>query len=127
MDRLVVGRREVAVLVEDVVGRQQALERPADGLAAGTERGGVPERLARVGRVRVGAADEEREAVVRERGDPVEGVALGGDERLPGEQVPGRVARDGEFGEDGEVGVGLRARSAAPAMRSTLPSTSPTV
>ena len=118
----VASRREVAVLVEDAVVRQEALAVDRLHLAAGADRARVVEVA-----VEVGVPDE--------RGDPVRGARdlaerlLGGaHEPGPQEQVLGRVAGDGELGEEDEVGAGgLRLLEPAARMRARLPSRSPTV
>ena len=93
-------RREVALLVEDRVVRQQVLAVDALHLPVGAHRGRVGEVAARLGE-----ADD--------RGDPpgarrelLERLAAAGDERRPQQQVLGRVAGDRQLRERDEVAAG---------------------
>ena len=94
-------RCEVAVLVEDAVVRQEALAVDAADLAAGEHEAGVVE----VG-VEVGGADERRDPVRLAR-ELLDRALRRPDEPRPQEQVLGRVAGDGELGEEDEVGARL--------------------
>ena len=97
---------EVAVLVEDVVGRQQRLVVTPGDAAPVTERRGVEERVAVAGGVRGHAADHEPEPVVGQRRDAREQVEIRADEALVVEQVARRVAGGRELGEHDEVRTG---------------------
>jgi hypothetical protein len=97
-------RDEVAVLVEHVVGGQQGL-----GLrdAAGSpleEDGRVRELLAASARDRERRAERDGD-VARGRGQGVELGQLIAYEAVPFEQVERRVACQGEFGQDDQLGA----------------------
>ena len=104
----VVPRREVAVLVEHAVVRQEAL-------AVHGADGAVGEDEARVGEVAVvvrGA--DERDDVAALDGDPLHGLLGRAHEPGPQEQVLRRVAGDGELGEEDEVGALVACLGEAP-------------
>ena len=89
--------REVAVLVEDAVVREEVLAIDALDRPLCADEGGVRE-----------IAVERRRAHQRDRvgaraRDLVDGLARCTHEAGPEQQVLGRVARDGELGEDDEV------------------------
>ena len=91
---------EVAVLVEDAVVREVVLAVHASQLA-------VREHGARVREIAIEErAADERGDPLRRGGDLVERGAGGLDEARAEEQVLGRIARDGELGEEDEVGPG---------------------
>lgn len=98
------GGFEVAVFVEDIVGRQEALVGGGDDLAAMNEGGGVERGPAGAGGVSLDRADE-RGDVADVRGDFAEGVFAIGNEAAFEEQVARRVAADDELGEDDEFGA----------------------
>ena len=101
----VVAGREVAVLVEDAVVRQEALAVDAADLAAGEDVAGVVE----IG-VEVGRADE-RDDPLRLGGDLLDRRRAGrADERRAQQQVLRRVAGDRELREEDEVGAGVPRR-----------------
>ena len=113
--------REVAELVEDAVVREEALAVDRLHLAAGADGAGVVEVA-----VEVGHADE--------RDDPVRGSAISASESSaalheagPQQQILRRVARDGELGEEDEVGAGGPRLIEPRAGCSRFPSESPTV
>ncbi len=95
----VVPRREVAVLVEDAVVGQEALAVDRLHGAVVADDAGVVEVAVEPGR-----ADEHR-LRARRGGDLVERAPRRPDEAGPEQQVLGRVAGDGELGEEDEVGV----------------------
>ena len=114
-------RREVPLLVEHRVVREQVLAVDALHLAVRADRGGVVEVAAGLGE-----ADHRGEPPGARR-DLLERLGGLGDERRLQQEVLGRVAGDRELGERDEVaarGVGLarRRRGSAP----TLPARSPT-
>ena len=92
--------REVAVLVEDAVVRQEALAVDGLHLAVGADRARVVEVA-----VEVGEADERDEAARLAR-DLLQRLLGRADEARPQQQVLGRVGRDGELGQEHEVGLG---------------------
>ena len=97
---------EVARLVEDVVGRQQRFEVPAEDRRVAEQRGRVVQRPAGRPAVDLGVADDRVNgvAVGRELGD---GLTLAFDEAGLEQQVLGRVAGDRELGEDDELAAGV--------------------
>ena len=97
------GGLEVAVLVKDVVGGQEALAGGGGNLAPVAEGGGVVERAALAGRVELDRADERRH-VAHGSGDLGERLDDVGYEAALEQQVARRVATDGEFGKDHELG-----------------------
>ena len=96
-----VAGREVAVLVEDAVVRQEALLVDRAHLAAGADGAGVEEVAVEDRR-----ADERHDAACRER-DLLERALRRADEPGPQQEVLGRVAGDGELREEDEVGARL--------------------
>ena len=90
-------RREVAVLVEDAVVRQEALAVEALHLAVGADGAGVAEVAVEPGR-----ADERRSARCTLR-DLAQRLLGGADEARAEQQVLGRVPGDGELGEEDEL------------------------
>ncbi len=100
----VVAGREVAVLVEDAVVRQEALAVDAADLAARQDVAGVRE----IG-VEVGGADERHDPL-RLGGDRLDRPAGGADEPRAQQQVLRRVAGDRELREEDEVGAGIPRR-----------------
>ena len=124
-----VKRLEVAVLVEDVVGRQQRLAKALVDAAVAQQRRGVEERPSVVGRIRLGQADQHRR-LVGERRAPASASAsqLRCDEAAAEQQIARQIADQRELRRDGEVGAArglLRSRvreSAARCRRDRRPS-----
>src|SRR5581483_7455056 len=100
--------REVAVLVEDAVIREEALRVDGSELPAGAHCAGVDEVA-----VEERAADERGDSV-RLGGDALERAARLADERRAEKQVLRGVARDAELREEDEVRAGV-ARLCEPA------------
>ena len=107
LERLEAGARlEVAILVEDVVGRQQALDEDAIDDAVPEQRGGVRKRPSRVRRVLDRQADEDRRLpgeIARQLSGDLAGA---GDERGLEQQVAGGIARQRHLRRDEQVGPG---------------------
>src|SRR5690606_8384009 len=103
------GRLEVAVLVEDVVGRQQRLRAARHDPPATAERRGVVQALTRRARVAVDEARQDRRPVGTERRQAIELLEVQVDEALVPQQVARRIAGRRQLGEDDEVGA-VRAR-----------------
>ena len=95
-------RREVPMLVEDAVVRQEVLAVDALDGSVCTDEGGVCQIA-----VEGGGADERHRAGTRPR-DLLDRVARCADEPGPEQQVLRRVPRDGELRENDEVGPGAR-------------------
>ena len=104
---LAFGGREVALLVEDIVEGQEHLRLGELDLAVAQERGGISDALA--ASVLCGS-DEAGDDGDGQRGgcggDFLHGFSGAGDEGGFFEEIGGRIAADGEFGEDDEIGVG---------------------
>ena len=98
------GGFEIAVLVEDVVGRQQAFMRGGDDLAAMAEGGGVEGRAAGAGGVAFDGADE-RGDVADGGGDFAERVLAVGHEAALEQQIARRVTAHGELRIHDEFGA----------------------
>jgi hypothetical protein len=94
-------RREVPVLVEDPVVRQEPLAVNGLDLTSGADSAGVVEVT-----VEVRGADE-RDDPADGAGDLLERTLRGADEAWPEQQVLGRVAGDRQLGEEDDVRVGL--------------------
>ena len=97
-EELVAGR-EVPVLVEDAVIRQEPLADERLHLAAGTNRTRVVEVAVEMRRA------DERDDPARRSRDLVERLLGRPDEARPKQEILGRIARHGELREDGEIGV----------------------
>ena len=97
----VLAGREVAILVEDAVVRQEALAVARLHLAARADRARVEEV----------ALEErpahERDDVPRRARDLVQRALRRADEARPQQQVLRRIPRDDELGEEDEVGTGV--------------------
>ena len=90
---------EVALLVEDGVVGEEPLVIAADHLPASTEAGGVAQ-------VAIGVDEpDDRRATARAGCHLVEGAAVVGDEPGLQHEVLGRVAREGQLGEDRKIGT----------------------
>ena len=113
---------EPALLVEDPVVREQALEIATEHATPGADGGGVDEVAGTVG---VHVADDRRTRSTG-GGDPVEDGQVVSHEGRTAQQVLGRIAGDGQLGEDGQVGPPDSASARAARMRSAFPSRSPT-
>ena len=98
---------EVAGLVEHVVRGQERLARHGGHLAVAQQRAGVEQPGALAG-MRLGEshqrADAREDRIARE---PLERRELPLDELAQGQQVLGRVAAQGQLGEDRQLGAGL--------------------
>ena len=90
-------RLEVALLVEHAVVGQVDLAVDRVNGAVGEHRGGVEHVLGALGEA------DHRDDPARVRGELLERVARVGEEVLLEQQVLGRVARDGELGEQHEL------------------------
>jgi hypothetical protein len=93
--------REVAVLVEDAVVRQESLAVDRLDVAVRADRARVEEVL-----VEMGEADD-CDDVLRFARDLAQRRCCGADEARPQEQIFGRVAGDGELREEDEFGARL--------------------
>ena len=102
-----IGGLKVPGLIEDVVGRQQRLEMTGEKLASIDERRGVIEPLASLVASPLDVADQDTRLTLRGRcrDDVVQGLEVGVDEPRVIEQILGRVARDGELGQNEELGA----------------------
>ena len=117
---------EVAALVEDVVGRQQALAVHGDDAAAARGDGGVEDAASRAGRVARERAEDPERGAGRAR-DPRAAASAVRDEVRPLDQVAGRVAADGELRERARRRrPSLSARRPAERIFAALPAKSPT-
>src|SRR5207244_13339264 len=96
----VASRREVAVLVEDAVVREEAF--PVDGLDLAARANGAS--VVEVA-VEVGEADEGGQPA-RVAGELAQGLRRGTDEARPQQQVLRRVAGDRQLGEEDDVSPG---------------------
>ena len=134
-------RGEPALLVEDAVVGQQPLVVDADDPAPGADGGGVGQgRRQGAGRPALEAAAARPDARTRRRrrsrprprtrrlaaATSLQGGQVVGHEARLQEQVLGRVAGDGQLGEDAEVGPGRAGRPEGVEIRATLPARSPT-
>ena len=99
-EKEVVAGREVAVLVEDAVVREEALAVDRPHLAAGADGAGVEEVAVEVGR-----ADERDDPAGRAR-DLCERALCGADEARAQEQIFRRVPGGGQLGQEDEIGAG---------------------
>ena len=98
------GGLEIAVLVKDVVGRQQAFARHGGDAAAVAEGGGVVKRATLAAGVELDGADE-RGDLAHGGGDLGERFGDIGDEAPLEQQVARRIAADSQLGEDHELGT----------------------
>jgi hypothetical protein len=89
--------REVAVLVEDAVVRQELLPVDPADLTVGAHRARVREVPVEPGRA------DERDHVRRRAGDLSERLARGAQEPGAKQEILGRVAGDSELGEEDEI------------------------
>ena len=99
-------RLEVAVLVEDVVGRQQRLPVPRDHAAVVTEDGRVEQGLALGRLVGLRAADQDPEVAIGQRGDAIAQRQVGVHEAPVVQQVSRRVPGCRELRQNQQVGAG---------------------
>ena len=104
-----VGGREVSHLVEDVVGRQQALRLDEGDLAVAQQSGGVHRRLAG-GRLRASHQPADYGNTLRLFGNPFGALKIALDEPMTLHQVARRIAADGEFREQTSSAPPSRAR-----------------
>src|SRR6266850_530329 len=103
-----VKRLEVAVFVEDVVGRQQRLAEALLDAPSAEQCGAVEERPALIGWVALGKADEngrQIDGVPRER---LERVPASGDEAVAQQQIARQIANQRQLRRGGEVDAGGR-------------------
>jgi hypothetical protein len=98
------GGLEVAVLVEDVVGRQERLHHAMRDLAALDDGGGVVERAAGARGVAVDVAGDERDVADRFR-KRVEALESARDEVVAQKQIAGRVAAEEQLGSQHQLGA----------------------
>ena len=100
-----VERLEVAVLVKHVVGRQERLAEPLLGASASQQHGGVEERSAGVGRIRLGQTHEHGRLAGQLAGELADDVPAPRHEGRAEEQVARQIADERELGRDGQVGA----------------------
>jgi hypothetical protein len=125
-DERAIPRLRVAPFIEDVVGRKQALVvHGCDPAGAGRDRG-VEDPAAQARRVLLERAEEPQRAAGRP-GDPRRGTLRLGDERPPLDEVPRRVAADGELRKEHEVGALALRRRPSSRIFFEFPAKSPTV
>ena len=101
-------RLEIAVFVEDVVGRQQRLAETVLDAAAAQQHRAVEERTPFIGRVRLGQTDQHRRKSGRVPREGVNRVPAAAHEARAEEQVARQVADQRELGRGGQIGVGGR-------------------
>jgi len=97
-------RLEVAGLVKNIVGGQEAFEIALHHLSPVAQRDRVVEALAGPRLVAVDKADQDAEIVIRKVCDPVELGEVAIDEVPPLQEVSGRIADGGELGENHKIG-----------------------
>ena len=124
-----VERLEVAVLVEDVVGRQQRFAEALLDAAVAQQHGGVEERPPFVRRVRLGQADQHRRTDRRaSRASVASASQLRAHEAGAEQQIARQVADQRQLRRHGQLGAQARAASrAASTISRALPARSPTV
>ena len=97
---------EVSGFVKDVVGRQQGLGVGSFDLSVTAQRGGVENSLAGRGGIGPDVSHEGGDAVAR-GGDALDGLHVGFDEFAVEDEVFGRIADDGQFRGDQQIGAGV--------------------
>ena len=94
---------EVARLIEDVVGGEQALAVAINDSAAFAQSHRVVQRLAGPGVITIDESGQDPEVVVRKAGNALQLHEVAVDEVRPFEEVAGRITDGGELGEDHEI------------------------
>ena len=101
---LVVGRRfEIAVLVENIVSRQEALVETIQHLSSRQERGTVEQRSSFRSVVGLGQPDEHRGSATQLRGQSLQNLPTVSNEARLKQQVSRQVAQQGEFRSHHEI------------------------
>ena len=72
------------------------------------QRGRIRERTSGPNRILTDKSNNQAH-LTHGRGQPFEGRLIGPDKGLPQEQVPGRIAREGQFGSQYQLHLGLNA------------------
>ena len=103
--RLASGRGEVAHLVEHVVGGQKHFRLQEGDGAVLEQGGGIHDRLAGFGMGRGHQSANHGDAAGL-GGNAFHRLAIAGDKRRTLDQVPGRIAADGQLGEQDQAGAG---------------------
>ena len=102
------GRLEIAVLIKDIVGRQQRFRAGGDDPAVLKERGGIGDLAAGAEGVLADVTDEQTDGAGG-GGEAVQRFEILRDELFLEEQIAGRIAGDAEFGADDHVSAGVDA------------------
>jgi hypothetical protein len=98
------GGLEIAVFIEDIVGRQQTLSRHGDDLARLTKRRGIVERAPGARFVEFNGTDERRNLADGRR-DFLQRLFAIGDEAAFEEQIARWISAHDELGEHDELGA----------------------
>ena len=98
-------RLEVAILVEDVVGRKQRLAEPLVHRSAVEQHGAVEERPPFVGSIRLRQADEHRRHRSHVGGELAGRAPARVDESWAEQQIARQVADERELRRHGEIGA----------------------
>jgi hypothetical protein len=106
--RVLRGGLEVAVFVEDIVGRQQRLGADGHHATPVQQRRRIGERTSGSQRILTDKANDQPD-LTHGPGQAFEGRLIGPDEGFSQEQIPGRIAREGQFGSQYQLHLGFNA------------------